>query len=145
MSEADEALVERGAELAEAMLAALPGWSARVVAAHRPDLVDAGADAGADAAAVLAPRLRALLAADVDAQRENPLAVVREAVAWPTSVLREAGVPPVPRDDHERAHFPDDDYGLTPMSFGDLDESLQELGILWGATKAHAHLTRHRR
>lgn len=142
--EDDAALAEQGAVLADAVLAALPGWAERVVAAHRPALAGAGAAAGQAAADALGPRLRSLLAADVDEQRVNPLAIVREAVAWPTAVLREAGVEPVDRDDHDRAHFPDDDYALTPMTFGDLDESVQDAGILWGALKARAHLRRHR-
>jgi hypothetical protein len=143
--EADEALAEYGAVLAEAIVAALPAWSSRAVAALRPDLADAGAAAGREAGIALGPRLRALLAADVDHQRTNPLAVARVAVAWPTAVLQEAGVPAVDRDAHDRAHFPDDLYGLTPMSFAELDPSLNEPGILWGAIKARAHLLRHQR
>jgi hypothetical protein len=142
--EAETALAEHGAALADAIVAVLPAWSAQAVARFRPDLADRGEAAGRDAAAALGPRLRALLAADVDEQRANPLAVTRAAVAWPTGVLREAGVPPVRRDDHQRAHFPDDDYALTPMAFADLDPSLHEPGILWGAIKARTHLLRHR-
>jgi hypothetical protein len=142
--EAEEALSEHGAALAEAIVAALPAWSARAVGGFRPDLADRGEAAGREAAAALGPKLRDLLAADVDEQRANPLAVARAAVAWPTAVLRDAGVPPVPRDDHQRAHFPDDDYALTPMAFADLDPSLHEPGILWGAIKARTHLLRHR-
>ena len=145
MTEEEQALAEHGAALAEAIVAALPGWSGRAVARFRPDLADAGEVAGREASAELGPRLRALLAADVDEQRANPLAVARAAVAWPTAVLREAGVAPVPRDDHERTHFPDDDYGLTPMTFAELDPSLHEPGILWGAIKARTHLLRHKR
>ena len=145
MTEEEQALAEHGARLADGILAALPGWSGRCVARFRPDLAAEGEAAGAEAAAELGPRLRALLAADVDEQRANPLAVARAAVAWPTRVLREAGVPPVHRDDHQRTHFPDDDYDLTPMQFGDLDESLQEPGILWGAIKARTHLLRHKK
>lgn len=143
--EADRALTEQGEALADAILAALPGWGRRVVAAHRPDLADEGGRAGEDAAAALGPRLRVLLAADVDEQRANPLAIVRQAVAWPTEVLRRAGVAPVERDDFDRSHFPDDDYDLSPRTFADVDESLQEAGIVWGAMKAHAHLVRHER
>jgi hypothetical protein len=143
--EADEALAQHGAALADAILAALPAWSSRAVATHRPELAEAGGAAGDEAAAALGPPLRALLAADVDQQRTNPLALAREAVAWPTAVLREAGVPPVERDDHDRSHFPDDVYGLTPMSFAELDPALHEPGILWGAIKARAHLLRHQR
>jgi hypothetical protein len=143
--EADEALAEHGAALAEAIVVALPGWSSRAVAALRPDLADAGAAAGREAAVALGPRLRALLAADVDQQSTNPLALARQAVAWPTAVLREAGAPAVERDAHDRAHFPDDLYGLSPLSFAELDPSLHEPGILWGAIKARAHLLRHPR
>ena len=142
--EDDAALAEQGVVLADALLAALPVWSERAVTAHRPDLAAAGVDAGSAAAQELGPRLRALLAADVDEQRVNPLAIVREAVGWPTAVLRDAGVEPVDRDVHDRAHFPDDHYALTPMTFSDVDESLQDVGILWGALKARAHLRRHR-
>jgi hypothetical protein len=143
--EAEAALAEHGAALAEAITAVLPAWSARAVAGFRPDLEAQGEAAGHAAAAELGPKLRALLAADVDEQRANPLAVARAAVAWPTSVLREAGVAPVHRDEHQRTHFPDDDYGLTPMAFADLDPSLHEPGILWGAIKARTHLLRHKR
>jgi hypothetical protein len=144
MTEEEAALAEHGAALAEAIVDALPGWSARAVSRFRPDLAETGERAGREAATALGPRLRALLAADVDEQRMNPLAIAREAVAWPTAVLREAGVPAVHRDDHERTHFPDDAYGLVPMSFADLDPALHEPGILWGAIKARTHLVRHK-
>ena len=100
--------------------------------------------AGAEAAEALGPELRALLAADVDEQRANPMAVGRRAVAWPTAVLQSAGAAPAERDDYNRRHFPDDAYGITPAGFSDLDPELADLGILWGALKARAHLSRHR-
>jgi hypothetical protein len=139
----DDALADVGAELAAAIVEALPRWSVRVVVA-RGGPADRAEAAGHAAADALAPTLRALLAADVDAQRANPLAIVRTAVRWPTEVLRDAGVAPVARDDYAQAHFPDDVYDLTPMTWADVDESLPELGIRWGATKAHVHLQRHR-
>lgn len=141
----DALLAEQGSALADAMLAALPGWAGRAVARYRPDLEAAGEASGRQAADVLGPRLRRLLAADVDDQRANPLAVAREAVAWPTAVLRDAGVAPVDRDDFDRSHFPDDDYALTPMSFADLGPAVPDVGIVWGAVKARAHLLRHKR
>ena len=139
----DEAFAAVGVELADAIVAALPGWVVRAVAS-RGGPTDAADSAGRAAAAALASELRAVLAADVDDQRVNPLAVTRRAVAWPTAVLREAGVAPVERDDYARAHFPDDVYDLTPMTWADVDETLQEVGIRWGAMKAHVHLQRHR-
>lgn len=135
------------------MLASLPGWSARVVNERLTDergnadpaIVDQARAAGVSAAEALGPDLLALVAADVDEQRENPMAVVRRAVAWPTEVLEEAGAAPVERDDYARRHFPDDVYGITPSGFADLDPDLGELGLVWGALKARAHLARHRR
>ncbi|HEX5266125.1 MAG TPA: hypothetical protein VFW24_05080 [Acidimicrobiales bacterium] len=149
----DAELARAGAELAEALTASLPGWAERVVR-ERSASQPAGADAalasraravGADAAEAVGPELRALLTADVDHQRQNPMAVVRRAVAWPTAVLRDAGAEPPERDDYARRHFPDDIYGITPTSFADLDPELAEMGLVWGALKARAHLARHRR
>ena len=70
--------------------------------------------------------------------------MVRRAVVYPTAVLRGAGVPPVVRDADAEARFPDDDYDLTPAAFADLDPSLHEPGLVWGAAKAHVHLARRR-
>jgi putative CocE/NonD family hydrolase len=40
--------------------------------------------------------------------------------------------------------FPDDAYDLGPASFADIDPSLHEPGLMWGAAKAHVHLARRR-
>ena len=53
-------------------------------------------------------------------------------------------MPPVERDDFAREAFPDDDYDLTPASFADVDPSLFEPGVAWGAAKAWTHRQRHR-
>jgi hypothetical protein len=100
--------------------------------------------AGEQARADIGPRLRRLLAADIDDQRTNPLAVIRGATRYPTEVLRAAGARPVPRDEQARRHFPDDEYDLTPATFADLDPALHEPGLVWGAAKAHVHLRRRR-
>jgi hypothetical protein len=68
---------------------------------------------------------------------------VRGAVSYPTEVLREAGVAPVPRDPFVSERFPDDPYGLTPASLQTLRPDLGELAIAWGAAKAMAHRRRH--
>jgi hypothetical protein len=149
----DGVLARIGAELAQAVERAVPAWVVRsvvgIVSAYRgavtDDVVADAQAAGERAAAEVGQELRALLTADVDDQRRNPLDVVRAAVVHPTAVLRRAGVPAVVRDEFDERHFPDDDYGLTPLSFADVDPALQELGIIWGATKARAHLLRHRR
>ena len=100
----------------------------------------------ADRAVVLAEvasELRALLEADIDAQTTTPLSLLRQAVRFPTEVLRAGGVPPVQRDSFAEASFPDDDYDLAPASLADVDPDLLEPGLAWGAAKAMAHRRRH--
>ena len=80
-----------------------------------------------------------------DEQRTGPLAILRSAVRYPTEVLRAAGVPPADRDRFAREAFPDDDYALTPAAFADIDQSLHEPGIVWGAAKAYVHKVRRAR
>lgn len=148
------ALAERAEALVAAVDAALGAWVVRAVRGRwrdwtaeepPPGLLAAAAIAGDRARADVVPSLRDLLQADVDAQRTNPLALLRSAVVHPTRVLAEAGVPPVVRDPHAERLFPDDPYDLTPGSFGDVDESLHEPGLAWGAAKAHIVLARRRR
>jgi hypothetical protein len=87
--------------------------------------------------------VRTLLGTDVDQQWTNPLAIVREAVVYPTAVLRDAGVAPIERDAMARQQFPDDDFDLTPARFADLDPALHEVSIAWGAAKAFVVKARH--
>lgn len=147
------ALAGYAAALAAAVDATLAGWVERAVATRwsawqgtpaPAEVVARAQAAGERARAELIPELRALLATDVDAQRANPLAIVRRAVPHATAVLRDAGVPPVERDAQARRLFPDDDYDLTPATFGDLDPSVHEPGLVWGAAKAHVVLARRR-
>ncbi len=146
----DEALTELGALLADRVIAAVPAWVARCVDSRLPlevperDRVMAeAAAAGRRAQQEVAATLQALLAADVDAQRSTPLAVVRAAVSYPTEVLRAAHVPPVRRDPFVSERFPDDPYGLTPASLAAMAPELGEAAIAWGAAKAMAHRRRH--
>lgn len=139
--------------LLEAVVTALPGWVERSVS-HRyqqwaghpapAEVMEHARRQGRDAVLDVEPRLRALLVTDVDQQRSNPLAILRSAVRFPAAVLRAAGVPPVERDAHAEAMFPDDAYDLTPAAFADLDESAHEPGLVWGAAKAHIVLRRRR-
>jgi len=110
-----------------------------------PALLDQARAAGAAAGQETGSRLRRLLELEVDAQRTNPLSVLRDAVGFPTDVLRRAGVPEVHRDEQAIARFPDDPYDLTPGSFGQIDPALHDLGIVWGAAKAHMVLARRPR
>ena len=143
-----EALAACAGALAEGIERALPGWVERSVreraGGERGDLVPAAAAAGRAAAAAVGPVVRALLALDVDAQRVNPLEVVRGAVRFPTAVLAEAGVAPLGRDEVRVRLFPDDAYDLAPATFADLDPDLGSAGIAWGAAKAHVILARRR-
>jgi hypothetical protein len=151
---ADMAALERYATgLVDAVDAALPGWVERSVLRvlstqgllldedGRRRLTEAREAARSEGAT----RLRELLAQDIDAQRSNPLAVLRSLVRHPAGVLQAAGAHPVDRDEFARNSFPDDDYDLAPASFADVDQDLHEPGLLWGAAKAHIHLARRRR
>jgi hypothetical protein len=147
------ALAGYAAALADGVEAALPGWVERSVervhvaqTMRRPpqDVREAAAAAAVAAAADVGGRVRALLALDIDEQPTGPLAIVRQAVPYPTEVLRAAGVDPVTRDEFAVRQFPDDVYDLSPTSFGELDPDLHEVGLVWGAAKAHVHLARRR-
>ena len=145
---------EYATALADAIVDVLPAWVERSVAgvlaaAGLPvadDVRDAARDAGRRAAEEVGTELRAMLALDVDTQRSNPLSILRDAVRYPTAVLRAAGVPPAVQRDEVRARwFPDDDYDLSPATFADVDPRLAEPGLAWGAAKAYTHLQRHGR
>ena len=147
------ALATYAAGLAGGIEAAIPGWVERSVrevlaaqgVAAGPTVAAAAARAGAEARVDGAPRVRALLEADVEDQLGNPLAVLRTLVRYPTGVLRSAGARPVARDEFAVRNFPDDVYGLSPATFADVDPALHEPGLVWGAAKAHVHLARRRR
>ena len=143
----DEArLAELAEGLADGIVAALPDWVARCIAVRSVGVtVDDAvvAAAGRRAAADVGPRVRRLLAADIDEQRTGPLALVRHAVAYPASVLFAAGVAPVERDADAVRLFPDDAYDLSPASFAELHPDLLGPGLEWGAAKAHVHRLRH--
>jgi hypothetical protein len=147
------ALARYAMALADGVEAGLPGWVVGTV--RRVHLAQTGAaapaevladaeQAGRAAAADIGPRVRALLATDIDEQSTNPLSIVRTATRYPTEVLQRAGVAPVDRDVTAQRQFPDDVYDVTPAFFADLDPELHEPGLVWGAAKAHVHLARRR-
>lgn len=148
------ALAAYARALADGVDATLPPWVVRSVLVRHGELtgraappeVAEAAEAAAEAAAGdVAPRVRALLGRDVDDQPTGPLALLREAVRYPTEVLVEAGVAPVARDESARRLHPGDLYDLAPAAFADIDASLHEPGLTWGAAKAHVVLARRRR
>lgn len=148
----EQQLAAYATALADGIDQAIQPWVERCVdtiatayfGAVSAELASAATLAGQLAREDLAPQIRALLASDVDEQRTTPLTIVRSAVPYPTQVLHEAGVPPVVRDGFAVEQFPDDDYDLTPAGFADLDPTLHEPGLVWGAAKAHVHIHRHR-
>ncbi len=108
------------------------------------DVCEVAATAGDRAIGDVGPRLTRLLGTDIDQQTTTPLALMREAVVHATDALRSLGVAPVHRDAQDEALHPDDVYALAPAAFADVDEALQEVGLRWGAAKAHVHLARRR-
>lgn len=147
------AMVRHAKALADAVEAALPGWverSVRTIAARQAVAIDpdgwrAVHAAGSQARDNIGGRVRDLLALDVDEQPTGPLALLRDAVRYPTSVLRDMGVAPVLRDEFAAGAFPGDIFDLAPASFSDIDPALAEPGLVWGAAKAHVVLARRRR
>jgi hypothetical protein len=144
-------LDESAARLADAAEAAIPGWVVRcVVRVYEgwsgpvpAEVEKASRVVGEKAAADIGGQVRRLLEADIDQQWTTPLELLRTAVRYPTALLAELGVPPVERDDFSARRFPDDLYGLSPASFGDIDPELGEAGLVWGAAKAFEHRRRH--
>ncbi|HET6966195.1 MAG TPA: hypothetical protein VFH58_15570 [Acidimicrobiales bacterium] len=149
----EEQLRAYASRLAEGIDQALPGWVVRCVerllVAWRGDVPAevrrAAEEAGQRARVEVGGAVQALLSADVDEQRSTPLALLRGAVRYPTAVLESAGVPPVQRDRFAEQAFPDDIYDLSPASLADVDLSLAETGLAWGAAKAFVHKRRHQR
>ena len=121
-------------------------WLTRLVAVRAPQVADdpAVAERLSTAATEMVSELRSLLERDIADQPTGPLEVLRRAVTVPTQLLTQAGAPAVPRDEFAQTNFPDDVYALTPASFADIDASLHEPGLMWGAAKAHVHLRRRR-
>ena len=154
MEEDPEQQLRRYADaLAAAIEQAVPGWVVRSVerlvgawSGTVPQEAKAAArDAAEQAQAQVGPAVRQLLQSDVDEQRTTPLTLLREAVSYPTAVIREAGVPAVERDEFAQKAFPADMYDLSPATLADVDQSLAEPGLAWGAAKAFVHKRRHGR
>ncbi len=89
-------------------------------------------------------QVRLLLNSDIDDQRSNPLAIIRQLLVPLTQFLDDHGASRPRRDaDAVRLH-PADLFDLVPGGFVDIDPSLHTPGIVWGAAKAHVHLRRRR-
>lgn len=148
---AERKLADLSERLLEVLEAAIGHWvlqqvTMRVPATERavgsPVLV-AAERAAKEATTALVPRLEALLRADIDDQRGNPLGILRDAVGFVTAVLSDASVAAVDRDAQARSLHPDDVYDVTPGAFVDFGADAQQAGLEWGAAKAFVHLRRH--
>ncbi len=149
--DSDAQLPEPAADLLAVATSVTPRWLRRIT-------TEAATNGGVDASAFgddldvlvrsassgLIDELRRLLATDVDDQRTNPLSLYRDAVAAPTGFLRSIGVPPPPPDHFAAERFPDDVYRIGPAAWSDIDPSLHEPGLVWGAWKAMTVLRRRR-
>ena len=148
----DRALAEKATALADAIDAAVGPWLIgavrRVAAAQRlaggDDLLVSAEAAAQEARDEVMPRIRELLATDIDAQATTPLALLRGAIGPATVVLRDLGAAPVQRDEFAVRAFPDDLYALAPAAFEDVAPELRDPGLEWGAAKAFVHLRRRR-
>ncbi len=97
--------------------------------------------AGVDAARRIGRELERFFAAEPGSQRLTPLQIVRDAVAEPTEILADLGVPAVVRDPFEERTHPEDLYALNPRQLGELgDPDLGPLLLAWGV--AHAKYLR---
>ena len=139
-------------ELFDAVMDAIPGWiQGRVTAIASAEhgtcpeaLLASLSEIGRATADIVAGELAELLSTDVDAQRTNPLHVLRSATSVATSALQRAQVTPVRRDEFEVRAMPNDVYAIGPLTWRDLGESVHEAGITWGAWKAAVVLSRRR-
>ena len=133
--------------IVEGVVAALPTWVVRevgrIVGAWNAEgggaasWEAAASQAGNEAARRIGAELRTLFALEPSAMTRTPLEVVRTAVREPSAVIDALGIPPVERDEFDVRSWPDDRYGLTPVTLGDLgDPELGPLHLAWGMAKA---------
>lgn len=97
-----------------------------------------------DAAAWVRTELGELLSADAEAQRVNPLQLLREASRFATPVLESMGAARPVRDEFESRAMPEDQWAVGPLAWIDLGDRVHEAGITWGAWKAATIISRHR-
>ena len=144
----DDDVTDPAASLLATARRVVADWLRRVtVDAGRQGGVDVSSDHRLDAvveraAGELLDRLEELLGTDVDEQRTTPLSLLRQSVRLPTEFLREVGAVPPSTPDADR--FPDDVYRIGPATWSDVDPSLHEPGLTWGAWKAMTVLARRR-
>lgn len=152
MSVSDGQLSEYSQRLFDACVVAIPEWITNriqhvclVSGGAVPEIVRAKIVDVAHATQVQVQiDLMALLSVDVDAQRTNPLQVLRGSTLMATALLIEAGIPPAQRDEFEVRSMPDDMFALGPLTWRDLGDDVHDAGIEWGAWKAAMIISRRR-
>lgn len=142
---------EYSARLFRCIQEVVPSWAARLVDARLTAnglttsvSPDARRAALAETERLAVEGLRELLSLDAERQRTNPLAVLRSATSPLNRFLQSVGATPVERDEFDRRSFPDDLFGLAPATWIDVDPSLLEPGVEWGAWKAATIIERRR-
>ena len=152
MSVSDGQLSEYSQRLFDACVVAVPEWITNRI--HNVCLMSSGiipeivttkvAGVAQATQAQVQIDLMALLSVDVDAQRTNPLQVLRGSTLMATALLIEAGIPPAQRDEFEVRSMPDDMFALGPLTWRDLGDDVHDAGIEWGAWKAAMIISRRR-
>ena len=148
MNEPDALMDEGAARIVEGIDRLAVAWVVRAVTrivdawgrlderTHQATIAEARV-AGEEARARVVEELREFFALDVAEQRTTPLAIVRTLRSEPTEVLLRAGIPEVERDPYDSRSFPDDIYGLVPLSIADLgDDELGGALLAWGLGKS---------
>jgi hypothetical protein len=151
-AEDEERLAAIAAELADRVEATLPRWIEGLVLTRvrqwsghvSPEVAAEAVVAAEGARSDVVPRMRALLATDIDRQGGNPLELLRAATSHAHDALARIGVPAIERDEFSERSFPGDSYDLVPATWADVDPSLHEIGLTWGAAKAFVHKARRR-
>ena len=138
--------------LYDAVEAAVPGWVTRRI--HAVLQMSSSGDTASvhgqlekiaeETKQFVTTELFQLLIADVDAQRTNPLHILRRSSLIATRALQQANISPVHRDEFDKSALPDDVYAIGPHTWRDLSEEVHEAGITWGAWKAATVIQRRR-
>lgn len=130
----------------------VPQWVERLIQKHCDELMVSELKEGDRVSSVVArvgnevhTNLRNLLLLDVLEQRTNPLAIFRQATRLISELLKTTGCAPVMRDEFDERSFPDDIFGLSPATWVDIDETMVEPGIEWGAWKAASIMMRKKK
>ena len=141
MAEGAERIVDGVDRLAaawvvRAVMRIVDAWG-RLTPDARTATIAAARDAGEVARTRVVRELREFFAVDVAEQRTTPLAIVRTLRTDATEVLRAAGIPEVERDEFDTRAFPDDIYGIVPLSIAELgDDELGGALLAWGLGKS---------